>query len=294
MVTEPQAPASPPKDSLTADPALSEAQPPQETPPADAPPEKPGDGEPVVEGDEAGAEPVADESPYKGLSDDEVWDHETLKPRREEADAAAEKRGRVAVQERVQGHVRRQSGQLESIDGKLQSFTDSWNDLVQGDAVEAADVKALMREHRDTFAAIKGQHQTLGAQSGVKNAVMTVIGDNPELTSDYQTRLDNVFQYGLDDDTFYSDLRASLAEAETKPLRDEIKELKFKNTRLEAEATAAGRVEGKPPAKPQGGGALTAGSYKTKAEARKLHTENKITSAQMKLINADPTIPEGM
>ena len=286
MVTEPQAPASPPTEGLTSDPAPEEAPKSQETP-ADAPPE-PGAEQPP-EGGEPGAE-----SPYAKLSDDEIWDHDTFKPRREEADVAAEKRGRVAVQERVQGHVRRHSGQLESIDGKLESFTESWNDLVQGGTIDAADVKALLREHRDTFAAVKGQHQALGSQSGIKNAVMTVIGDNVELASDYQTRLDNVFQYGLDDDTFYVDLRASLAEAETKPLKAEIKDLKLKNTRLEEEAKAAGRVDGKPPAKPQGGGALTATTYKTKVEARKLHTENKITSAQMKLINADPTIPEGM
>ncbi len=291
MVTEPQAPASPPKEGLTSDPALEEALKPQETP-ADAPPDEPGADKPP-EGDEPGAEADA-ESPYKGLSDDEVWEHEQFKPRREEADAAAEKRGRVAVQERVQGHVRRQSGQLESIDGKLAAFIGSWNDLVQGETLEAADVKALLREHRDTFAAVKGQHQSLGSQSGIKNAVMTIIGDNRELATDYQTRLDNVFQYGLDDDTFYSDLRASLAEAETQPLKAQIKEKDLTITRLKAEAKAAGREEGKPPAKPLGGGGGGAAGYKTKVEARALHVQKKLTSAQMKAINADPTIPEGM
>ena len=282
MVTEPQAPASPPKEGLTSDPAPEEALKPQETP-ADAPPDEPGADKPP-EGDEPGAEADADESPYKGLSDDEVWDHETLKPRREEADAAAEKRGRVAVQERVQGHVRRQSGQLESIDGKLAAFTDSWNDLVQGGTLEAADVKALLREHRDTFAAVKGQHQSLGSQSGIKNAVMMVIGDNRELVTDYQTRLDNVFQYGLDDDTFYSDLRASLAEAEAQPLKAQVKEKDLTITRLRAELKAAGREEGKPPAKPLGGGGGGLKAPTTQREVEALHVDGKITSAEKKVM----------
>lgn len=279
MVSEPQAPVSPPKDGLVSDPAPEEAQKPQETP-ADAPPAEPGAEQPP-EGEEAGA----DESPYKGLSDDEVWGHETLKSRREEAESAAEKRGQSEAHRRVQPLVQRQVAELSSIDGKMQSFTDSWNELLSGGTVEAADVKSILREHRDTFAAIKGEHQRLGNQAGVQSAVMTVIGDNRELAEEFQSRIDNVFKYGADDDSFFGDLRGSIAEAETKPLKEQIKEKDLTITRLQTELKQAGREEGKPPVKPQGGGGSGGGGgYSTQREVEAAHVQGKITSAEKKAL----------
>lgn len=60
-----------------------------------------------------------------------------------------------------------------------------------------------------------------------------------------------------------------------------------------AEAAAKAREEKGPHAVvPSGGGGGGGGSYRTKAEARTLHVQNKISSNEMRRVNADPSIPE--
>lgn len=57
-------------------------------------------------------------------------------------------------------------------------------------------------------------------------------------------------------------------------------------------AEAQGGVSGSQSGASFGGSAGGTGGIRTKAQARALHVENKITSSQMRIINADPRIPE--
>jgi len=97
------------------------------------------------------------------------------------------------------------------------------------------------------------------------------------------------------DDKFYADLRKPLAGAEVKTALDAERKKMEKEIReqVEEELRAKGRETKGNPAVPAGGGGGGGGvTYRTKTEARTLHIQKKISHAEMRRINADPSIPE--
>lgn len=67
---------------------------------------------------------------------------------------------------------------------------------------------------------------------------------------------------------------------------------KMRTSRESKEERAARLAQTKPPVKPEGSGGGGSSGYRTKAEARALHVKNEISNAEMKRVNADPSIPE--
>ena len=97
-----------------------------------------------------------------------------------------------------------------------------------------------------------------------------------------------------------ADALIELIEASYQPIKEVgRREEGERRDKLEREMGAATarheeRLEQSPPATPSGGGGGGAGStkYRTKTAARALHVQNKITSDEMRRVNADPSIPE--
>jgi hypothetical protein len=85
-----------------------------------------------------------------------------------------------------------------------------------------------------------------------------------------------------------------LMRAHDKQLRtDTVTEWEKKTqTRRDGEDKDRERQAAAPPAKTAGAGGAGGKGWRTKTEARTLHVQDKITTAEMKRINADPTIPE--
>lgn len=246
----PGSPTDPPPEGLTPTPA-----------PASAPEAQPKpEGEVTPEGADTGGAP---EPPAwaKAESLDALFAHEEVLPglnqRLDTARVEAQEEGRKDAQRRMQPLLNQQHEQLQAIDGKVNQFVTSWNKLVRASpdkgGLERADVENLLEDHRDTFAALSGQHQELGKWAGA-NGLIHEIGQaikSNELTTEFQGRLSQL-QRGLSDATLFEDLAKAIASEVTKPLKAELEEAKATVTRLETEARTADRNGQRPPAEPAG------------------------------------------
>jgi len=175
--------------------------------------------------------------------------------RLEETREAAHKEGRSETQKRMQPLLEEQRGLLRTIDAKVGDFTTSWNKLVRKEIIDRSEIEDLLEEHKDTFAALSGQHQQLGKWSGA-NALVYELSqaiDSDEFAQEYQSRLRNL-QNGLADDKVFPDMVAEIAKAATKPLRDELTEARATIKRLEIEARADIRNGQQPPVAVDGRG----------------------------------------
>jgi len=233
---------------------------------ASATPAKGDDGK-APGADKGDAPPI----PWAQIADPtELLSHEALKPHLEEREAAARKAGASDAQARIQPLWERQAASLQSLDGKMETFVESWNELLEGAGdtgkIEAKDVAKLFKEHGSAIETLAGVQQGYGRWSGYQQMVEELgrVLDNKEFAKEYKDRLWNM-QRGLeatDEEgvkSFFSDLTGALTDAATKPLRTQLAEAKAKIDRLESEAKAAGRNGQPGPADVSGRGAAKGG-----------------------------------
>jgi hypothetical protein len=162
--------------------------------------------------------------------------------------------------------------------GKLLRNHASWADVFTNTRVQAAEAK-MVRDVKSVVKEAGLSEEAVGQLSDIEGElVWKVRHGEVDLAGGLRELIQASFKH----------IKA-LGAQEEKERRD----------KLEREVTgAAGRAaeRGKkpPPAAPSGAGAggTGGGGYKTKAEARTLHVQNKISNADMRRINADPSIPE--
>lgn len=274
-------PTETPAEGLVPDPAQQAAPDAQPKPGEEATPKAAGDGG-------AREPPAWSKSPDV----DTLFQHAEIEPhiktRVEAARSEGASEGQKEAQRRMQPLLNQQHEQLQGIDGKVSGFVESWNKLVRRGpdkgGLERSEVEELLEDHKETFAALSGQHQELGKWAGANGLVyeLSQALKSPELATEFQSRLGQL-QRGLTDTTLFEDLGKAIASEATKPLKDELAEAKATITRLETEAKNAARNGNPPPAEPAGVGATGGGGTpKTLAEAQALHVQGKITNAQMR------------
>ncbi len=253
MIDTPQAPAESPEAEVKPD-LASEA--PETT--AAAPPEPKPE---TVDGEEAGAEdqPSAPWWQDEAVDTEEtLYNHESLKALREASDQESFRRGRSDTHKRMQGFLQDQTKGISSIDSNIQQFVADFRNLLEDSEKDTVKgLSRLLRDNKDTFAALQGLHQQ-GAWWVGKRDVVADIGkalDNGDLSLEFGPRFERLSQ-GDADPTIYTDLVeiivASAKESWEKTERPKIE--KQVKTRLEAQARDKARQAGSPPVKPKGGG----------------------------------------
>ncbi len=186
-------------------------------------------------------------------------------------ETAAFDRGRSETHSRMQPFLQKQEETLGSIDKTMGQFAKSWNRMVKDGALTKDDIGDLLENNEGAFAALAGVHQDAGMWQGIGQVVErvgSVLNDNG-LAHEFVGRVQNL-RKGLQDPTFVEDFVEKVAEAKTKPIRDQLKEANANILRLENEAKQAGRTETPPPAKTSGRSSGKAPDTSDAARAQRL------------------------
>ena len=267
--------------------------------PAPAAPE-----EPFTAPQEAAPEaaPGPEEQPEEKLwlheveSEDAAWDHEKFKSRREGIETAAHDSGRLEAQQETSSLLDEEKTSFDSFTQQLRSLLGRFNKAASDGSLDGSAVQDLMANHGAAFAAMNKvvdeqyQNQHRGAAFGYLLAELGQELKDPSFAQDFQKRLSFAVR-GMDK-KFIPDLRRRIAGKDGDERYNDGFKKGLKEGR-EAKAAQQQVETGK-----KGGPNLAPGSpaggisYRTKAEARTLHAQNKISNADMRAIKADPNIPE--
>ncbi len=274
------APEAAPAPSEEAAPAFtSEAAPePSETPSA----------EPVVE-------PTVEPPAWAQFTDTaEVLAHESFAEPLAERDTATYNR----VKDQMQPHLQRTSQSVANIDASMKAQRAQIEDMVEDGVLDEKAVRRLKADAPQLFQDYNEYIKTTGNHAGQVGAVDALIKASGANMPDATARLSAVLDEGNVDPTLVEDVVAAIgAAAVTKyaaKKEGEARKVVEANVRAELQDAARKTQNPEPVAEPTGGagGGGAGTTYKTKMEARTLHVQDKITNAEMKRINADPTIPE--
>ncbi len=202
----------------------------------------------------------------------------------------------TAYQE-LQGHMQPYlQGQKQTLDGIKQASEAILTQLsraAEDGGLDKRAVEDILRGNRQELAALNGIYQNTGFWESVQQQVQafsTAAGD-ASLATPFLARVGRMAS-NVPDPTFAADFVKKLTSKVRQEGHDEgykkgLKEGKgaqaTKQQVQEAQGTGANLAPG------TGGGGV---SYRTKAEARTLHAQNKISNADMRAIKDDPTIPE--
>jgi len=276
-------------------------------------PEAVGSKETPVEGAEK--EPA---SWWSAVANEEgLKSHEKVQPWLEEARVAAREEGRSTARQEMQPRVDARNQRLGQIQKELGSFWESFAGLAEAikersseDAGE--ELKAfndLLKTHQPALSALAATHKEAGYREAFlgrtyqngdgqpvrEMGVLEALFGDADAADVFAQRAQNAFEFGSRDESFYDDLREALTKTAVAAALAKEREKLDKDTRaqLEEEARAKDRDgKGKPAVPAGGGGGGGGGGYRTKAEARVLHRQDKITSAEMRRVDRDPSIPE--
>lgn len=158
----------------------------------------------------------------------------------------------------------------------------------------------LFRENASWAAAFNQQNRQFAEQQGIAKGVsqastLLYHGLSKELGEDFADTVDEL-SLQIREGTIKQDaaFRKLLERRDELVREDERKNVeKMVGERQKEEARAAQRNGKAPPAKTAGVGSRSnAVRWTTKMEARSLHVQGKLTNAEMKAINADPSVPE--
>jgi hypothetical protein len=281
-------------------------------------PDKPAEG-----GDE-GAEPVANGRWWSGIEKEgDLREHENVRAWRQEDAESARQETIRNIHGQMQSRLDRRNGHLADIDQTLGSFWGSWFELKQSiesgiseGTISSQDIKSLndtLTKHDAAFQALARIHLVQGqqeaimgyrAQSGdvVPGVIDGLFGEDSKAADDWKLKVRNILDFKSPNGiflpfagSFFDDLRQALTASAVKQAlaEEEPKMEKRIREQLKVEAAARDKGNSPPPAEPKGGsGGGGTGGYRTKAEARTLHVQGKISHGDMRRINADPTIPE--
>ena len=126
--------------------------------------------------------------------------------------------------------------------------------------LDGAEAQRFKDDNKEMFDAISGVHQEGGRWEGINSVIANLAeaaGDKDMLT-DLAQRINDVRTNVVETDpTFYTDLVDRVVTAKTKPLTDEITELKAKAERLEGLVIEAKRKADGGPAPEQATGGLS-------------------------------------
>ncbi len=280
MVQE-TAPVQPLEAEPQADPAQAgaEPQPSPEAAPAEPKPEA-----------EAGAEQPtawADVKEVEGL-------REHVTPLLEDAEKTGYDKRTGEFDQYAQPYLQQHSQRLNDINSGVGRMAKGLEAIVKvaksGGTVDEDVLTEWYGSNKDTFEALLGANTTSNQWDGGKRLLVSIAdaaGDQ-SVAEPFMGRMDRL-QNGIPDPNLFSDflkkVSAKSTEAIKKPLQDKITSMEAQIEALKGKV----RPEG-PDTTPKGGGG--SGGYSTKAEARTLHAQNKISNADMRAIKDDPTIPE--
>ena len=290
-----------PEDTATAE------APPQETPaPAPAPEATPApspEAAPAFAPEAApeptpSAEPVAEptvEPPAwaKFTEASEVLAHESFADALSERDTATYTR----VKDQMQPHLQRTSQSVANIDASMKAQRAQIEDMVEDGVLNEKELRRLRTEAPQLFQDYNEYIQTTGNHAGQVGAVDALIKASGANMPDATTRLSAVLDEGNVDPTLVNDVVDAIGKAAVEKYaakkEGEARKVVEANVRAEAQDAARKAANPDPVAQPTGGAGGGGGTtWRTKMEARTLHVQDKITNAEMKRINADPTIPE--
>jgi len=248
---------------------------------------------------------VEDEEGLKGHENVSHW----LSEAREEGRSTA----RQEMQPRVDARNQRLSQIQKGLDGFWQSFTGLAEAIKERASEDGGDeLKAfndLLKTHQPALSALAATHKEAGYREAFlgrtyqngdgqpvrEMGVLEALFGDADAADVFAQRAQNAFEFGSRDESFYDDLREALTKTAVAAALAKEREKLDKDTRaqLEEEARAKDRDgKGKPAVPAGGGGGGGGGGYRTKAEARVLHRQDKITSAEMRRVDRDPSIPE--
>ncbi len=276
-----ESPTKSPEESLAADAALQAV-------PLEAQP-KPDETATQPEGDNGGAE-EPEEAPPRPFAEVEttegLFEHEIVAPlyneRLEAAREEAQKQGQSDALNRLQPLHDKNLATLSSIAEGVDAVTNGLRRMVRSGQIEENQLDDLMADHKASFEGLRGVHQEIGKWTGANGVVsgLAVALNSQEFRNEFTGRFGSM-ERGLADEKVFSDIVKAISDGVAKPLKAEIKELKAKAEVVEVEKRRTAREETKPPASPAGtgGGGQAITSL---AQARLLHTEGKITNAEMR------------
>ena len=229
-------------------------------------------------------------------SEDAAWDHEKFQSRREGIETAAHDSGRLEAQQEASGLFGEEKTSFDGFTQQLRSLLGRFNKAASDGSLGSSAIQDLLANNDAAFAAMNKvvdeqyQNQHRGAAFGY---FLTELGQelkDPSFAQDFQRRLSFAVR-GMDK-KFIPDLRKRIAGKDGDERYNDGFKKGLKEGR-EAQAAQQQVETGKKsgpnlaPGSPAGGI-----SYRTKAEARTLHAQNKISNADMRAIKADPNIPE--
>ena len=192
----------------------------------------------------------------------------------------------------IQGHMQPllqgNKQTLEQISTAAESIMTTLNRAAEDGALDKRTVEDLFRTHRNEFAALNQQYQSIGYWEGVKQYITALLGAD---ASTFTARLEKM-QQNIPDPTLAADMQKKLRTQGRQEGYDEgfkkgLKEGKNADSAQTAIKEAKGKGANLAPGTSGG-----SGGYRTKTEARTLHAQGKISNADMRAIKADPTIPE--
>ena len=271
-------------------------------------PEAVGSEETPVEGAEKESHwlaSVADEEGLRGHEKVSGW----LKEAREEGAATA----RSDMQPRLDARNARQREIQKGLDTFWQSFDGLATSIKERASEDGGDelkaLNELLKANQPALSALAGSHYDSGRREAFlghtytneqgdparEMGVLEALFGDPKLADPFVQRAQNAFEFGTRDTSFYDDLRKALTKTEVEATLAKEREKLEKEIRAQVEEEERARTredKGKPAVPTGGGGGGGGGGYRTKAEARVLHRQEKITSAEMRRIDRDPTIPE--
>ncbi len=286
QVADPPSPTDATDPSPPPDPALTQEPSPEGTDPA---PGLTSDSEPpAAEG--AKAEPSPDDSWRKAESIGDVLKHEAFAVPWKDREEEGYKRGRAANEKQSQ-QINAQNGRIAKINSSSEAFQKTWEtitDAVKAGELDAAEARRFKDDNKEMFDALGGLHQESGWWAGRDNVIKSLAAtvEDEGLYTDFASRMNDV-RTGViegDDTTFYADLLDRVVTAKTKPLADEITELKAKAERLEGEVKQAERkADGGPAPEQATGGLIGLGTQpKNEQEAINWHATGKWTSQRIR------------
>ena len=263
-MADPTQVADPPSPTDATDPSPPPDQAPTQEPSPEGTDPAPGltsDTEPpAAEGAEAAPSP--DDSWRKAESIDDVLKHEAFAVPWKDREEEGYQRGRAA-NEKVLQHINAQNGRIGKVNSASEAFLKGWETVtaaVKAGDLDVADAQRFKDDNKEMFDAMSGIYQEGGRWEGIQSvieAVADAAGDKGMLT-DLAQRINDVRTNVVETDpTFYTDFVDRVVTAKTKPLTDEITELKAKAERLEGEVKQAERKADGGPAPEQATGGLS-------------------------------------
>lgn len=280
-LTPPETPIPTEEPSLTPPGAPAEPQP---EPAAEQP----------AEGEEAEQEPTA---PWANVASDDIdglFEVEDVKAHHERGVQEAHDTAYQELQGHMQPLLQGNKQALDRIGAASETILTTLNRAVEDQVLDKRTVEDLLRTNRDVFAALNKTYQTTGFWEGVRQYVNGVANaaDDPNIATTFLPRVERM-ESGVPDPTLIADLVKKVSNK----ARQEGEGIGYKKGLKEGKTAQAAQTKAQTdknegpnlaPTKPGGSG----GGYRTKAEARTLHAQNKISNEEMRRVKADPNIPE--